>query len=66
MRYHLTPPPFLPLSHCTCSQVYKDPNGLDCLTISSASRSMAGEYEVKATNDMGTASCKCNVKVNSE
>ena len=48
------------------SQVYKDPNGLDCLTINSASRSMAGEFEVKATNDMGTASSKCNVKVNSE
>jgi hypothetical protein len=27
---------------------------------------MAGEYEIKATNDMGTASCKCNVKVNSK
>ena len=45
---------------------YADPNGNDCLTINSASRSMAGEFEVKATNDMGTASCKCNVKVNSK
>ena len=27
---------------------------------------MAGEYEIKATNEMGTASCKCNVKVNTK
>ena len=46
-------------------KVYKDPNGFDCLTINSASRSMAGEYEIKATNDMGTASSRCQVKVNS-
>jgi hypothetical protein len=45
---------------------YKDPNGFDCLTIASASRGMAGEYEVKATNDMGTVTCKCTVKVNSK
>jgi Immunoglobulin I-set domain len=47
-------------------KTYKDPNGFDCLTINSASRGMAGEYEIKATNDMGTAACKCNIKVNSE
>jgi hypothetical protein len=45
---------------------YKDPNGFDCLTINSASRGMAGEYEIKATYDLGTAACKCNVKVNSK
>ena len=44
---------------------YKDPNGFDCLNINSASRGMAGEYEIKATNDMGTAACKCTIKVNS-
>ena len=27
---------------------------------------MAGEYEVKASNDMGTASCKANIKVNTK
>ena len=47
-------------------KTYKDPNGFDCLTINSASRGMAGEYEIKATNDMGTAACKCNIKVNSK
>ena len=47
-------------------KTYKDPNGFDCLTINSASRGMAGEYEIRATNDMGTASSKCNIKVNSE
>lgn len=47
-------------------KVYKDPNGYDCLSIGSISRNMGGEFEVKATNDMGTASCKCNVKVNSK
>ena len=36
----------------------RDPNGFDILTINSASRGMAGEYEIKATNDMGTASSK--------
>jgi len=45
---------------------YADPNGNDCLTINSASRGMAGEYEIKATNEMGTASCKCNLKVNTK
>ena len=45
---------------------YKDPNGFDCCTIASASRGMAGEYEVKATNDMGTAESKCNLKVNTK
>jgi len=45
---------------------YVDPNGLDCLTINSASRGMAGDYEIKATNDMGTASSKCNLKVNTK
>ncbi|XP_040572571.1 protein Obscurin [Lepeophtheirus salmonis] len=47
-------------------KVYKDPNGLDCLTINSCSRGMAGEYEVKAINDMGTAACKCTIKVNTK
>merc|ERR1719383_1441461 len=47
-------------------KVYTDPTGNDCLTINSASRGMAGEYEIKATNDMGTASCKCNLKVNTK
>jgi len=27
---------------------------------------MAGEFEVRAANDMGEASCKANLKVNSE
>ena len=39
---------------------------MDCCTISSASRGMAGEFTVKATNDMGTAECKAMLKVNSE
>ena len=47
-------------------KVYVDPNGLDCLTINSASRGMAGEYEMKATNEMGTAASKCNLKVNTK
>jgi len=47
-------------------KVYQDPTGNDCLTINSCSRGMAGEYEIKATNEMGTASCKCNVKVNTK
>ena len=47
-------------------QIYKDPNGFDCLNIASASRGVAGEYEIKATNDMGTAGSKCNLKVNSK
>jgi len=47
-------------------KVYLDPTGNDCLTINSASRGMAGEYEVKATNEMGTAACKCNLKVNTK
>lgn len=47
-------------------KVYVDPTGNDCLTINSASRGMAGEYEIKATNEMGTASCKCNLKVNTK
>lgn len=47
-------------------KITKDPNGFDMLTISSASRSTGGEYEVKATNDMGTASSKCTIKVNSK
>lgn len=47
-------------------KVYCDPTGNDCLTINSASRGMAGEYEIKATNEMGTASCKCNLKVNTK
>jgi hypothetical protein len=45
---------------------YTDPNGFDCCQIASASRGMAGDYEVKATNDMGTAECKCNLKVNTK
>ena len=45
---------------------FKDPNGFDCCTISSASRGMAGEFTVKATNDMGTAECKAMLKVNSK
>jgi len=45
---------------------YADPTGNDCLTINSASRGMAGEYEIRATNEMGTASCKCNLKVNTK
>ena len=44
----------------------KDPNGFDCCTIGSASRGIAGEFTVKATNDMGTAECKAMLKVNSE
>merc|ERR1740128_258301 len=47
-------------------KVYVDPTGNDCLTINSASRGMAGEFEIKATNEMGTASCKCNLKVNTK
>ena len=47
-------------------KVYLDPTGNDCLTINSASRGMAGEYEIRATNEMGTASCKCNLKVNTK
>ena len=47
-------------------KVYVDPTGNDCLSINSCSRGMAGEYEIKATNEMGTASCKCNVKVNTK
>ena len=47
-------------------KVYVDPNGLDCLTINSCSRGMAGEYEIKASNEMGTAACKCTVKVNTK
>ena len=39
---------------------------MDCCTISSASRGMAGEFTVKATNDMGTAECKAMLKVNSK
>eukprot|EP00094_Tigriopus_californicus_P003329 TCALIF_03202-PA protein Name:"Similar to unc-89 Muscle M-line assembly protein unc-89 (Caenorhabditis elegans)" AED:0.27 eAED:0.27 QI:0/0.83/0.76/0.92/0.91/0.88/25/216/2842 len=44
----------------------RDKSGFDCLQIPSISRGMAGEFEVKATNDMGTAACKCNVKVNTK
>lgn len=47
-------------------KITKDPNGFDMLTISSASRGMAGEYEVKATNDMGTANSRCTLKVNTK
>ena len=47
-------------------KITKDPNGFDTLIISSASRSSAGEYEIKASNEMGTASSRCNIKVNSE
>ena len=47
-------------------KITKDPNGFDMLTIGSASRGSAGDYEIKATNDMGTASSKCSVKVNSK
>ena len=47
-------------------KVYTNPDGQDCLTISSCSRAMAGDWEVKATNEMGTASSKCQVKVNSK
>jgi len=45
---------------------YADPNGFDCLTINSCSRGMAGEYEIKATNEMGAASSKCQLKVNTK
>ena len=44
----------------------KDPNGCDSLIISSASRSSAGEFTVKAINEMGEASSRANVKVNSK
>ena len=44
----------------------RDANGFDLCTIASASRGMAGEYEVKATNDMGTVACSATIKVNSE
>ncbi len=47
-------------------KITKDPNGFDTLIISSASRSSAGEFEVKATNEMGTTSSKCTIKVNSK
>ncbi len=47
-------------------KVYQDPSGFDCLSINSVSRGMADEYEVRASNDMGEAACKCKVKVNSE
>lgn len=47
-------------------KIYKDPNGFDCLQIPSASRGVAGEFEIQATNDMGMAASKCNIKVNSE
>jgi hypothetical protein len=45
---------------------YVDPTGNECLTINSASRGMAGEYEIKATNEMGVVNCKCNLKVNTK
>ena len=47
-------------------KVYTNPDGEDCLTIQSCSRALAGDYEVTATNEMGTASSKCAVKVNSK
>ena len=47
-------------------KITRDPNGFDTLIIGSASRSSAGEYEVKATNEMGTASSRCTIKVNSK
>ncbi len=47
-------------------KITKDPNGFDMLTIGSAGRSSGGEYEIKATNEMGTASSRCTVRVNSE
>jgi uncharacterized protein (DUF1499 family) len=34
--------------------------------MASVSRNMAGEWEVRAANDMGEAACKCNLKVNSK
>ena len=45
---------------------FKNPEGFDTCIISSASRGIAGEFTVKATNDMGTAECKAMLKVNSE
>ena len=45
---------------------YVDHNANGCLTINSCSRGMDGEYEIKTTNEMGTASYKCNVKVNTK
>ena len=47
-------------------KVTKDPNGFDTLIIASANRSSAGEFTIKATNEMGTTSSKCTIKVNSK
>ena len=47
-------------------KVVKDPEGFDKLIISSANRGTAGDYEVKATNEMGTTSSKCTIKVNTK
>ena len=47
-------------------KVARDANGFDTLTIASVSRGMAGDFEIKATNDMGEAVSKCVIKVNSE
>jgi hypothetical protein len=47
-------------------KITKDPNGFDMLTISSATRASAGDYEIIATNDMGKATSKCTIRVNSK
>jgi len=47
-------------------KVTKDPNGFDTLIIASANRSSAGEFTIKATNEMGTTSSKCTIKVNTK
>jgi serine/threonine protein kinase len=47
-------------------KIYVDPTGNDVLTINSASRGLAGEFEIRATNEMGMQSCKCNLKINTK
>lgn len=47
-------------------KVFKDADGFDCLQINSVSRNMAGEFVVKATNDMGSAESTGKLKVNSK
>lgn len=47
-------------------KAFKDENGRDCLQINNITRNMAGEFAVKAINDMGEAESKCKVKVNSK
>ena len=45
---------------------YEGTTSNSCLTINSASRGMAGEYHIKASNEMGSVDSKCNLKVNTE